>query len=130
MIEAINLPAVVAEVRSAFERYETALMTNDVATLDELFWESPLTVRYGRTENLRGWAQIAAFRSARSSQGLDRTLTNTLITTYGNDYATVNTEFERPGQHGRQSQTWVRLAQGWRIVAAHVSLLPDSLSLG
>ncbi|QYO67946.1 oxalurate catabolism protein HpxZ [Leptolyngbya sp. 7M] len=121
----INLPAVVAEVKSAFERYEAALVSNDVAVLDELFWSSPHTVRYGVTENLYGYEAIAAFRSARAPAGLARTLSNTIITTYGTDFATVNTEFQRSGQSGRQSQTWLRTDQGWRVVSAHVSLLAN-----
>ncbi|WNZ25736.1 oxalurate catabolism protein HpxZ [Leptolyngbya sp. NK1-12] len=121
----INLPAVVAEVKSAFERYEAALVSNDVAVLDELFWSSPHTVRYGAAENLYGYEAIAAFRSARSPAGLARTLSHTIITTYGTDFATVNTEFQRSGQSGRQSQTWLRTDQGWRVVSAHVSLLAN-----
>lgn len=123
MIE-INLPDVVAEVQTVFERYEAALVSNDVATLDELFWNSAHTIRYGVTENLYGYAAIAAFRSARPSAGLERTLANTVITTYGRDFATANTEFQRSGRQGRQSQTWVRMPEGWRVVSAHVSLLP------
>lgn len=119
----INLPEVVAEVQAAFEQYETALVTNDVATLDRLFWNSPHTIRYGATENLYGYEAIAAFRSARSAIGLERTLRNTVITTYGQDFATANTEFVRSGKQGRQSQTWMRTPEGWRVVAAHVSLL-------
>lgn len=123
MIE-INLPDVVAEVQMVFERYEAALVSNDVATLDELFWNSAHTIRYGVAENLYGYAAIAAFRSARPSAGLERTLANTVITTYGRDFATANTEFQRSGRQGRQSQTWVRMPEGWRVVSAHVSLLP------
>ena len=125
MIE-VNLPAVLAEVRAAFERYERALVGNDVAVLTELFWRSPLTVRYGITENLVGWQAIAAFRQARPAVDLDRELIDTVITTYGRDYATASTEFRRKqsGRHGRQTQTWVRMQEGWRVVAAHVSLLP------
>lgn len=123
MIE-INLPDVVAEVSAVFERYESALVSNDVAVLDELFWKSSNTIRYGVAENLYGYDAIAAFRRTRRPAGLERTLVNTVITTYGRDFATANTEFQRPGQHGRQSQTWVRMAGGWRIVSAHVSLLP------
>lgn len=121
----INIPSVVAEVRQAFERYEQALVSNDVAVLDELFYDSPHTVRYGAGENLYGYAEITAFRKARSPLGLQRTLRNTVITTYGRDFATANTEFQRdhPAQSGRQSHTWVRTEAGWRIVAAHVSLL-------
>jgi len=123
----INIPEVVAEVTAAFQRYEVALNTNDVAMLDELFWKSPLTLRYGMGENLYGYDQIAAFRSARSPAGLARSISGTLITTYGRDMATANTMFERetvPGKLGRQSQTWMRTAEGWRVVSAHVSLIP------
>jgi hypothetical protein len=123
----INIPEVVAEVTAAFQRYEVALNTNDVAVLDELFWKSPLTLRYGMGENLYGYDQIAAFRSARSPAGLARSISGTLITTYGRDMATANTMFERetvPGKLGRQSQTWMRTAEGWRVVSAHVSLIP------
>ncbi len=121
----INLPEIVTEVTDAFARYEEALVTNDVAALDALFWRSPHTLRYGVGENLYGWEQIAAFRAGRSPAGLARTLQNTVITTYGRDCATVNTEFRRPTtpKIGRQSQTWVRMPDGWSIVAAHVSLL-------
>ncbi|GGX89777.1 oxalurate catabolism protein HpxZ [Massilia dura] len=121
----INLPAVHAEVAAAFARYERALTGNDTAVLDELFWHSGHTIRYGATENLHGYAAIQAFRKLRPSTGLERSLRNTVITTYGSDYATANTEFTRPGSQavGRQSHTWLRTAQGWRIVAAHVSLL-------
>jgi hypothetical protein len=123
----INIPEVVAEVTAAFQRYEVALNANDVAVLDELFWKSPLTLRYGMGENLYGYDQIAAFRSARSPAGLARSISGTLITTYGRDMATANTMFERetvPGKLGRQSQTWMRTAEGWRVVSAHVSLIP------
>jgi hypothetical protein len=122
---AVNLPDVVAEVTAAFQRYEQALTTNDVAVLDELFWRSPHTIRYGAAENLYGWEQIAAFRGARSPAGLARSLQNTVITTYGRDMATANTEFRRETttKVGRQSQTWVRMPEGWRVVSAHVSLI-------
>lgn len=121
----INIPEVVAEVTAAFERYEKALVSNDVAVLDELFWNSPQTLRYGVTENLYGYDAIATFRKNRSSANLERSLTNTVITTYGRDFATANTEFLRQGvkSTGRQSQTWIRTQEGWRIVCAHVSLL-------
>lgn len=121
----INLPNVLAEVTAAFQRYEDALVNNRVDVLDELFWNSPLTVRYGATENLRGYESIQAFRAGRSSAGLARSLENTLITSYGNDFATANTEFQREGSKrcGRQSQTWMRTHAGWRIVSAHVSLI-------
>lgn len=122
----INLPDVVAEVRAAFERYENALVNNDVAVLNELFWQNPLTIRYGATESLYGYEAIAAFRSQRSPTGLARTLSNTVITTYGRDFATANTEFERANKRGRQSQTWMRTIDGWRVVSAHVSFLPSA----
>ena len=123
----VNLPEVVAEVEAAFRRYERALVGNDVAVLTELFWRSPLTVRYGVAENLRGWDAIAAFRRSRPAVDLDRELSATVITTYGRDFATANTEYRRKGsgRRGRQSQTWLRTAEGWRVVAAHVSLLAD-----
>jgi hypothetical protein len=123
----INLPDVVAEVTTQFARYEQALVTNDVAVLDELFWDSPHTLRYGATENLYGYAAIQAFRAGRPSQGLAREVLRTVITTYGRDFATANIEFRRAGstRTGRQSQTWVRTPQGWRVVAAHVSLLQE-----
>ncbi len=121
----INLPDVVAEVTAAFERYERALVTNDVAVLDELFWNSPHTLRYGATENLYGYQAICAFRAGRSPQGLARTILRTVITTYGRDLASANIEFLRDGstRTGRQSQTWMRTPEGWKVVAAHVSLL-------
>ena len=119
----VNLPDVVQEVTAAFERYEAALTSNDVATLDELFCDDPLTLRYGVSENLYGHQAIAAFRGARSPAGLERRLLKVVITTYGRDFATANCEFERGGRTGRQSHTWVRKPGGWRIVAAHVSML-------
>lgn len=121
----INLPDVVAEVTAQFQRYETALVSNDTETLNALFWNNGLTLRFGMNENLYGHAQIAGFRAARSPVGLARTLSNTVITTYGRDFATCNTEFHRENvaRGGRQAQTWVRMPEGWRIVAAHVSLM-------
>jgi hypothetical protein len=121
----INLPEVVAEVTAAFDRYEDALVNNKVDVLDELFWDSPHTLRYGASENLYGYGEIQAFRASRPSQGLAREVLRTVITTYGCDFATANIEFRREGstKTGRQSQTWMRTAQGWRVVAAHVSLL-------
>ena len=122
----IDLPEVVAEVKAAFARYEQALVSNDVATLDELFHHDPRTIRYGVNENLYGYEEIAAFRSARSPVALGRTLSRTVITTYGRDFAVASTLYERPsapGRTGRQMQTWVKFRHGWRIVAAHVSLL-------
>lgn len=123
----INDPAVLAEVTAAFAAYEKALMANDVETLDALFWASPHTVRYGAGENLYGQDEILAFRKARPSGSPQRVLTRTVITTLGRDYATANTEFLRDGSNrtGRQSHAWARLPEGWRIVAAHVSLMGD-----
>lgn len=126
----INRPEVLAEVTSAFNRYEAALVNNDVAILDALFWESPQTIRYGATENLYGYEAIAEFRAGRSPKNLARTLQNTVITTYGQDFATANTEFQRPGKQGRQTQTWMRTPEGWRVVSAHVSFLPDTIAKG
>lgn len=121
----INDPKTLDEVTAAFERYEMALVTNDVAVLDELFFDDPNTVRYGVGENLYGYDEIKAFRAARSPAGLARKLERTKITTYGSDFATANTLFMREGgtKLGRQSQTWVRTGAGWRIVSAHVSLI-------
>jgi hypothetical protein len=121
----INLPDVLAEVTAVCERYERALTGNDVAVLDELFWDSPLTLRYGAGENLYGYGAICEFRASRPSHGLERDVLKTVITTYGRDFATANLEFRRHGGDttGRQSQTWMRTPQGWRVVAAHVSLL-------
>jgi hypothetical protein len=122
----IDLPDVVAEVKQEFARYEAALIANDVATLDAIFHDDPRTIRYGGTENLYGFREIASFRAARSPAGLARTLSKTVITTYGRDFAVASTLFDRasvPEKIGRQMQTWVRFAQGWRVVAAHVSLI-------
>ncbi|WP_457104017.1 oxalurate catabolism protein HpxZ [Methylobacterium sp. P5_C11] len=122
----IDDPAAKAEVEAAFRAYETALTTNDVPTLEALFRDDPLTIRYGIGENLYGMDAIRAFRRARSPVGLERTLARTQITTYGRDFATAMTLFDRanaPGKIGRQSQTWVRFAEGWRVAAAHVSLI-------
>ncbi len=120
----IDIPEIVAEVTAAFMRYEQALVANDVAVLDELFWNDPRTIRYGAGEILHGYAEIMAFRAGRPSAGLDRTLLRTVITTHGRDFATANTTFDRNGRTGRQSQTWVRRPEGWRVVSAHVSLMP------
>ena len=120
----INLPDVVAEVSAVFDRYEQALVTNNVAVLDELFWNSPHTLRYGFSENHYGHADISAFRASLPVQSPPRELLRTVITTYGRDFATANVEFRREGSReiGRQSQTWIRTADGWRVAAAHVSL--------
>jgi len=122
----INDPNVLAEVEAACAAYEEALVGNNVATLRRLFWEDPRTIRYGIGENLHGSDEIAAFRAARSPLGLARQLERTVITTFGDDFATASTLFRRdgvPGKIGRQMQSWVRLPEGWRIVAAHVSLI-------
>jgi ketosteroid isomerase-like protein len=125
---AIDLPDVKAEVEAVFAAYEAALVANDVATLDALFLDAPTTLRYGAGENLYGYAAIRAFRAARPSAGLARRLEATLVTTYGRDVATASTLFRRdgaPGKVGRQTQTWVRTDRGWRVVAAHVSVIDD-----
>ena len=122
----IDLPEVVAEVRQAFDRYEKALVGNDVAALDAMFRDDPRTIRYGATENLYGYAEIKAFRAARSPVGLGRTISQTVITTFGREFAVASTLYDRPsakGKIGRQMQTWVKFPEGWRVVAAHVSLI-------
>jgi hypothetical protein len=123
----INRPDVLAEVTAACDSYEKALVTNDVATLNSLFWNSPQVLRYGPTENLYGYAQIAGFRAARSPANLERTVLKRVITTFGTDFATANLEFLRPPgtRIGRQSQTWARTPEGWKVVAAHVSYLQE-----
>ena len=120
----VDIPDVLAEVKDAFAEYERALVTNDVAVLQDLFRKDARTLRYGPNENLYGWERIAAFRASRSPAGLERVLENTVITTYGRDAATDNAEFVRGGRRGRQSQTWIRFPEGWRVVAANVSLMP------
>jgi hypothetical protein len=125
----IDLPDVVAEVTTAFNRYEQALVANDVAVLDGTFHQDERTIRYGTAEILYGFDEIAAFRTARSPAGLARKISKTVITTYGRDYAVASTLFHRdnaPGKVGRQMQTWVRFAQGWQVVAAHVSVIDES----
>jgi hypothetical protein len=124
----VDLPDVLAEVTEQFARYEKALVTNDVAALDELFRVDPRTLRYGIGENLYGHDAIMAFRAARSPVGLMRRTAKTVITTYGRDCAVASTLFYRdtaPGKVGRQMQTWVRFPEGWKIVAAHVSVIDD-----
>ncbi len=126
----IDLPEVVAEVSAAFAAYEQALVSNDIATLDALFHEDARTIRYGGTENLYGYDAIKAFRGARLPAGLARTLSKTVISTYGRDHAVASTLYHRPsmaGKVGRQMQTWVRFPQGWRVVAAHVSIIDVSV---
>ena len=122
----INLPDVVAEVTAMFQKYEAALVGNDVDALDALFRDDPRTIRFGATENLYGYSEIKSFRAARSPVALGGTLSKTAITTYGRDFAVASTLYERPsapGRIGRQMQTWVRFPEGWRVVAAHVSLM-------
>lgn len=124
----VNDPATLAEVTAAFERYERALVTNDVAVLDEMFWQDEKTIRYGGGENLYGVSEILEFRKGRSPKGLERDLSRTVITTFGTDFATASTLFHRgsaPARVGRQMQSWVRMADGWRVVAAHVSIIDD-----
>ena len=119
----VNLPEVLRELEAEFARYETALVNNDVASLDALFWDADLTVRYGTAENLYGYQSIAAFRARRASTGLAREILRSSITTFGHDFGVTSIEFARHGnpRAGRQTQTWVRMASGWRVVAAHVS---------
>ncbi len=125
----VNLPEVKAEVEAAFARYEAALMANDAEALQSMFWNSSHTIRYGIGEILHGWEEIGAFRFARSPVGLARVISRTVITTFGRDFATASTLFHRdtmPGRIGRQQQTWARFDDGWRIVAAHVSVISDA----
>ena len=128
----INLPDVLAEVTAQFARYEKALVSNDVAVLDELFRNDSRTLRYGINENLYGYEAIMAFRAGRSPVGLMRKTDKTVITTYGRDTAVASTLFYRDvwsgKKVGRQMQTWVRFPQGWRIVAAHVSIIDEPAS--
>jgi dihydropteroate synthase len=122
----IDIPDVKAEVEAAFAAYEQALVTNDVPTLEALFWDDGRTIRYGVGENLYGMDAIRAFRRARSPVGVMRSIDRTVITTFGRDFATASTLFSRettPGKVGRQQQSWARLPEGWRVVAAHVSLI-------
>ena len=123
----VNDPDVVQQVKAAFNRYEKALNDNDVAVLNELFWDSPHTLRYGIAEQLYGYPAIAGFRAARDPLNLRRELTRVVITTFGEDFATASCEFRRlsTGRMGRQMQTWMRTPQGWKVVAAHVSLFPE-----
>ncbi|MDE3104944.1 MAG: oxalurate catabolism protein HpxZ [Acidobacteriota bacterium] len=126
----INDPATVAELAALYPRYEQALVTNDVETLMAMFWASPHVMRFGATENLYGMDELEAFRKARPSVGLARRVVRQDIVAFGTDFGSITLEFEREANgrliRGRQSQTWVRLPEGWRIVAAHVSLLPSS----
>jgi hypothetical protein len=121
----VNRPEIVAEVQEVFLRYESALVANDVVVLTALFWDGPLVVRYGTDEALYGSAEIERFRLGRDPGDGTRELVRTVITTFGRDFATTCAEFRRTrsGQAGRQTQSWVRTEEGWRIVAAHVSLV-------
>jgi hypothetical protein len=126
----INHPATLAELQTLYPKYEEALVTNDVETLTAMFWASPRVMRFGVTENLYGIEELEAFRKGRSPANLARKVLRLDIVTFGTDYGSVTLEFERDTNgkitHGRQSQTWVRLPEGWRIIAAHVSLLPTA----
>ena len=124
----VNLPEVIAELRELYSRYEQALVSNDVETLVAMFWASPQVMRFGVTENLYGLSELEAFRKSRPSANLARAIKRLEIVSFGHDFASITLEFERDTPNGitrgRQSQVWVRLPQGWRIVSAHVSLLP------
>ena len=122
----INNPEVVEELAGLYAVYERALVENDVSVLTALFWDSEHALRFGAGENLYGTEEIQAFRKARPAAGLARSITRLQIVSFGEDYGSVTIEFERTGVKGRQSQVWVRLAEGWRIVSAHVSLLSSS----
>jgi len=124
----INIPDVVADVKAAFLRYQLAVDTNDVETMNTLFWHSPFTVRFAPNGTLIGHDAIAAYRQTRTTSPSERKLQNTVITTFGRDFAATNTESTKIGKRsiGRQSQSWIRTPQGWRIVAAHVSDQPNA----
>lgn len=128
----VDIPDVLAEVTAAFHRYERALTDNDVTALDGFFREDSRTIRYGTDENLYGSSEISAFRAARPAAGLERSLSRSVITTYGRDFAVASTLYIRPssgpGRIGRQMQTWVRFPEGWKVVAAHVSLIADPVA--
>jgi hypothetical protein len=124
-VDEINIPEIHEEVSAAFGRYEAALVGNVVEVLDELFLNSPTTVRFGATENLYGYEEIKAFRASRPPHNLERSILRSVVTTYGRNFATTNIEFQRTGSTkvGRQSQAWAKTSEGWRIVSAHVSLI-------
>ena len=123
----INDPAIVAELAALYPLYEEALVTNDVETLTSMFWSSPYAIRLGAGENLYGTDEIEAFRKSRPATNLARQPIRLEIVTFGKDFGSITLEFERTTPngivHGRQSQVWVRLEEGWRIVSAHVSIL-------
>jgi hypothetical protein len=126
----VNLPEIIAELRELYPRYEQALVANDIDTLVAMFWASPEVMRFGATENLYGQEELEAFRQSRTAANLERRVKRLEIVSFGRDFASITLEFERDTAkdliRGRQSQVWVRLAEGWRIVSAHVSLLPSS----
>ncbi len=125
----INRPEIVAEITEAFNRYEKALVSNDIQTLNELFWNTPHTIRFGLAEQAYGHDAIAGVRAARDPKDLMRTLTRIVITTYGTDFATASCEYRRndSGRFGRQMQTWMRTGEGWKVAAAHVSIFDTVL---
>lgn len=129
MDKVINDPEVLAELESVFNEYEKAFVANDIATLDRLFWNSPHTLRYGAAENLYGYEEIKAFRSERPANNLARVIIRKSLVTIGNDFGVANMEFSRATTNriGRQSQTWVRFPDGWKVISAHVSLMDAAI---
>ena len=121
----INHPQTLTELTRQFDRYQQAIIDNDIAVLNELFWNHTLTIRYGIGENLYGHAEIASYRGARDPKSVVRVVGKSVVTSYGRDAATTNIEFTRARRNGRQSQAWIRMPEGWRIVAAHVSYRDD-----
>jgi hypothetical protein len=121
----INNPQTLMELTRQFDRYQKAIDDNDIAVLNELFWNSTHTIRYGIGENLYGHAEIASYRGSRDPKSVARVVGKSVITSYGRDAATTNIEFARAGRKGRQSQAWIRMPEGWRIVAAHVSYMME-----
>jgi len=121
----INHPQTLTELTRQFNRYQQAIIDNEIAVLNELFCNNPHTIRYGTGENLYGHAEIAAFRGARDPRSVARVVGKTVVTSYGRDAGTTNVEFTRGSRNGRQSQAWIRMPEGWRIVAAHVSYRDD-----
>ena len=121
----INNPQTLADVTRQFERYQQAIVDNDIAVLNELFWDNARTIRYGISENLYGHDEIATYRGTRDPGSVARIVGKSVVTSYGSDAATSNIEFTRAGCNGRQSQAWIRMPEGWRIVAAHVSYMKE-----